>query len=696
MKKFQLWLDESGDFKREKDFTKNPSLVGGVLVEEGQLSEREIKNILNKDYVHSNEIQKELFGDFATQVLNDIKNNNGELIIFENQERLQIVDGSITYLNILSEGIIQLLQLLAAQYGHVHLDILIAVRLNMERQDLNPGEIIKEEEYILRLEEKIIMGLARRTLSNNRNWSWSIKMGSARKDQRLMLADVVCNSYLTRNSRKFNDSHREVLNSLYKDKYCFTVFEKSTVSYIKRLLGEGAIGEAIFEIYASEENLNKEEFLKIILDRLSMMDDGAIRTQLLNINIRIESLIKIDNNLKKSREILWSIQEELIPLMRERKINIGIFSLDIYLYLLTVYTHEGKVGLAEKQISLCQEGIKNLANRWESIDYYFMFKIRQAVHENNIFDFHSALNNMNEMETTIDETLGLFPLAQGIGKICTEIKSDLMGKVLGTKLQSRTFMIRSDPSQLNRAREDSDKAISEFMSSSDIMRQYQYRSMIECEGKNYSSAVNYLCKSMEVDYTDEDSAIKLLNIIIEKPLIVRLYSLMHYVRIMAEAKIGGEDNISDTMFAAWNKLRLSNSDIILKPKNSHPYEIILWKMGTYMGRSGNISAAIKYYDDAIRICNNTSEELTLRGIGLGIMAEKASLLGKETGKYNKEFNSSSREFLNNYNQFMESNLPKAMEKYFENWKESINQIKNVKDNEEKSNILWDISRKITY
>lgn len=86
MKKFQLWLDESGDFKREKDFTKNPSLVGGVLVEEGQLSEREIKNILNKDYVHSNEIQKELFGDFATQVLNDIKNNNGELIILKTKK----------------------------------------------------------------------------------------------------------------------------------------------------------------------------------------------------------------------------------------------------------------------------------------------------------------------------------------------------------------------------------------------------------------------------------------------------------------------------------------------------------------------------------------------------------------------------------------------------------------------------------
>lgn len=332
--------------------------------------------------------------------------------------------------------------------------------------------------------------------------------------------------------------------------------------------------------------------MQIILDRLSMLDDIGIRTQLQNINIRVDALIKIDNNLIKSKKILFNIQEEFIPLMNKRNINMGLFSLDIYLYLLTVYTHEGSVGLAERQINLCQEAIKSLANRWESIDYYFMFKIRQAVHYINTFYFKSAVENMTEIITTIEETLVLFPLAQGIGEIYKEIKSDLMGKALGTRLQGRTFMIRKDREELYKAQKDSDKAIKEFMHSSDIMRQYQYRSMVECEGGNYQKALNYLCKSIEIDYIDENSIVELLNAIMGKHPIVRLYSLMHYVRIMAESLCGGDASTSEKMFIGWNKVKLGCNDIITNPLEDHPYEIIIWKLGTYMGKTGSIEAAL--------------------------------------------------------------------------------------------------------
>lgn len=694
-KKFELWLDESGDFKEDSNLRKNPSLVGGVLVEKGGLSPREVKDILNNDYVHSNEIEYEVFGDYAVGVLSDIREKNGELVIFENQERLEIIDGSTTYLNILSEGIIQLLQLLSAQYGYIELELLVAVRLNVEIQHSSPGRIIDEDEYTRRLEEKIIVGLARRTLSNNKNWSWSINMASARRDQRLMLADVVCNSFLTKNSRKFNDGHREELKSLYNEIYHFTVFEKATEAYIKKLLGEGEIGEAIFEVYTIEEKINEKALVGIILEKLKMLDDEGIRMQLLNIKIRIGALIKIDSDFIKTKNMLIGIQEEFIPLLEKSNMDLGVFPLDIYLYLLTVYTHEGNLELAEGQIELCEEGIKGLGNRWESIDYYFMFKIRQAVHDINSFDFSKAVDNMTEVIHTLDDTLGLFTLAKGIGDICTEIKSDIMGKALGTRLQGRTYLIRDDIEQLDKARKDSDRAIMEFMHDSDVTRQYQYRSNIECEGGNYSEGVNYLCNSMEVEYEDENSLVELLNLIMEKQLTVRLYSLMHYTKIMSESKINKDEEVSETMFSAWNKAKLGSDDVITNPINAHPYEIILWKLGSYMGSAGNIAAASNYYNDAIRICNSIPDRLTLRATGLGIMAEKASVLGGAGDKYRKEFNSATRDFMNNYNQFMEANLPKSMITYFSHWKDSLDSLEKTKDLHEKTRILWSVSRKIS-
>lgn len=247
----ELWLDESGDFQQDNNLNRNPSLVGGVLIEKNKLYKNHLSKILGSEYVHSNEINKG-FGAFSLHVLQSIIEYGGQLIIFENEERLQIVDSTITYLNILSEGIIQLLQLLSAEYGQVELDILIAVRLDMEKQEIHRGDIIQYNDYVSRLEEKIILGLARRSLVS-RNYKYSVKLASARNDQRLMISDVVCNSWLTRNSKKFTDEQRTRIQKMFLEKYRFTVFEKSTTAYIKRLIAEGELAEAIFEIYTTKE-----------------------------------------------------------------------------------------------------------------------------------------------------------------------------------------------------------------------------------------------------------------------------------------------------------------------------------------------------------------------------------------------------------------------------------------------------------
>src|SRR5690554_3580517 len=101
MSKFELWLDESGDFERDSLGKDSPSLVGGVLVPQNTLDERKAQRILDGKPIHSTEIRGSEYGEKALPVLQKIVDSGASLVIFENKERLEIVDGDTTYLNIL-------------------------------------------------------------------------------------------------------------------------------------------------------------------------------------------------------------------------------------------------------------------------------------------------------------------------------------------------------------------------------------------------------------------------------------------------------------------------------------------------------------------------------------------------------------------------------------------------------------------
>ena len=51
MREYELWLDESGDFEPDSQTHKKryPSMVGGVLIEKGRLSDNEIHRLANPD-----------------------------------------------------------------------------------------------------------------------------------------------------------------------------------------------------------------------------------------------------------------------------------------------------------------------------------------------------------------------------------------------------------------------------------------------------------------------------------------------------------------------------------------------------------------------------------------------------------------------------------------------------------------------
>lgn len=161
---YELWLDESGNFKNDDLMENSPSLVGSIFIAKGALDEDSVKEILKKEYVHSVEMKGEEYGEYATEVLSNAAKKGAEFVVFENEERIKIIDGDTTYLNIISEGIIQLLQYLTLKDDNVELDILIAVRKVVDSPLDASRFVIKRKEYIYRLREKIMIGMARNIL----------------------------------------------------------------------------------------------------------------------------------------------------------------------------------------------------------------------------------------------------------------------------------------------------------------------------------------------------------------------------------------------------------------------------------------------------------------------------------------------------------------------------------------------------
>ncbi|WP_017753979.1 hypothetical protein [Calidifontibacillus oryziterrae] len=379
---FELWLDESGDFQSDMNLARNPSLVGGLLIPKDQIDAQTAREILGKDYVHFNQEKS----SYTLQVLEMIKTNHAEFVIFENRERVKIINSDTTYLNVLAEGIIQLLLQLSAQYGDFELHILVATRKNLEQG----YGIIPFEQYEQKLRERVIVGLARKALTKKNDWKYTIQFGDARDNFKLMLADGVCNTYLTRTSGKFTKTERGRIEDLYNSPYKFSFFENTVEQHIKRQLAQGKFSDALYEIYTNNELEQHDHFLEITLKRFCQLDDHSKKIQLLDISKKFETLIRIDRKYNYVKPALVKIQSELLPLLEQQQIIVPEFQLDIILFLYTIHTHEGSAaGDVLDQLSLQQ--IQRIEDIMTKLKYYNIYKIRRGIHEKNMLNLNASI-----------------------------------------------------------------------------------------------------------------------------------------------------------------------------------------------------------------------------------------------------------------------------------------------------------------
>ncbi|WP_066635985.1 hypothetical protein [Desulfolucanica intricata] len=694
---FDFFLDESGDFADMYSGEKRNSLVGGVLAPAGLLTSGLAKTIFDRAFdevnlprqkwVHMTDMPADKAGPFVLSVFNQLRENNLQPVLIENNERVLIVDPDVTFLNIAAEGITRLFEHLGAAGKKVSINVLAARRVADDKKYPGYKRVLTREEYSSRLNERLHWSWVRKGLMHGHS-SWrvsSFNIGSAREDEKLMLADVVCNAWYNRNSEKraFPEQREQLEEQV--GAFYFTVLEHGSTGAVSRLMGEGAIGEAIFEILTTLLSLGEQGHQEILgkklknllqdcLCRLAGMSSYGRAHQLATLRERFYYLVHVERDLQRGLLLLGLVQELVIPPLKEQlpeseRTAIDALEFELRVVNLAIATHRGNLTMAEEQVQQIRGLLPAMASRWENLNAISEFFLREAVHLTNSYNFEGTIKLMDVMHKFIEETIELFPAAlpQVFGE---NLRSDFKGKVLGCRLQAYTMLGRSNPDNYHSARADSELAIAEFEKFEDLARQYLYRCQIETDCGNYAGALDWLAKSLDLRPKTEIKVIA--ESIAADPGGQKVFSLMHYSRLMARAALSGEGKLAGFLYKGWTECHLENHSFLASVSSEHPAEIIFWKWGSYLLTEGSVKAGLEKHTRSLKICFASQENDTLYTIGLGILAEQAAILAQSGTKYKKEYKSALRQLRDRLNKLLsKERLPNSLKSYFNHWPAAV-------------------------
>ena len=161
-----------------------------------------------------------------------------------------IVNGDVTYLNVLADGIIALLRvLLKGTDDDISLHVFYAQRTNVtEFERSNHRSPIDEEEYAERINERLALLITKLPTTEKKRIGRRVTLGRAVAIQNalLMLADAVC--FALRGGKDLlNTEQKARIRDL--PQLAFSVLEKETWETIQDCILQNHYAEAIFLWY---------------------------------------------------------------------------------------------------------------------------------------------------------------------------------------------------------------------------------------------------------------------------------------------------------------------------------------------------------------------------------------------------------------------------------------------------------------
>ena len=616
MKQFELYLDESGNFEHDNlidaDRPNETSLVGGLLIETGKLSNKAVMEMI-PEHVHCCEhYRKGYIG-----VLENLVQRDGRLVVFENKERIRVINGDITYLNIISEGLVKLFRDLSNKYSEgVIVKVVIATRKQMSAA----SGIIKQADYRTRLEEKVMMALGRQHV---RGCQYELTFEDARTYKLLDFADIICNTWLTRRrSKKFNPIDQKRIEQIYSGQPIYPVFEDAMTAYLKQLLLERHYGEMIYQISTLPKLIGFTGLRNQLLQAILLADAYEQETWFAQMSLQLRQYNRLSLFADGIR-VAENYQKYILQPLSEKigsQRTLAFWKFDTDFYLLTMYDHIGNANKCQEYLQLCRSNIDCVNRSWEHIDYYFRFCIRELNVLMGRYAFEEVLERSEKLIKIFTEAREMFSLIKTYGGKEQELRSELLGKAYGVRLEAIINLLNRKPELLDEALLMSDLALKEFDGERDISRQYQWRCLLMVEARRSNDAVDALWKALSVDQDP-----KPINAFIEKAYLLnagyRDFLLWHYTNTMLLLK-EEKNPQADDMAIALLKDRRFLDELKNPEKKGHPWNLVVWNIAKYSRSLGKVAEYKGFYKKALRMTRENKSHVTMLTFALSMSADR--------------------------------------------------------------------------
>lgn len=683
IRKYTLYLDESGDFDGDLEIAwKNECLTGGLLLEEGRVFKAERargiivsawKKAFPEDAKRSDEA---VFGKAAhatelrekkarivCSVLEEAE-KYGEFVIFENYNKTRIVNSTLTYINIMADGIVQLAGRLVTEYpeDRVKLNVIAGFRKDTTLQvtsDKVEG-YIGTEECVERIRERLSLARVKNHTVYNGKTEITFRNDDDKANPFLALCDYICNFYITRTAAVYRQSHegkgvlREYLEGKYKPSNLFSLYGDAERERVATYINSQNYDAALYDICTGM--VEREENARLIMKTFLRLPEKVRENYLGSLGNYFNNLIGGERNLTLGEKALKNA-ERIAEELREAGKEDVRFSLDVTLYRLAVCNHQGRIAEMEGLFGTCRELLRRALVRTEYLEYAFLYYNRYAVYLMDTFRVEEARELLEQTESRFAAYELILEELPGMRIRGEEIKSEQLGRILGTQVQCMRYLLSRGKCTYEAAVEISDRSIRNFSGDSDKMRQYQYRAQIEAVNGDYEEAKAYLCRGFGVGSLQEFFEPGMLGNSFA------LYQLSFFLKAFAHGK---------EMRPEFTEIlkKLKNSESFFAGKKEYPEFVTSGNAAYAMEQSGfDANAAKRYYKSAIKK-NLDAEGPLLFALRMMIQADYIAML---TEKNDPEAQAVKSEFADSCEKLGAVRLPKGMEELPEKAREACRQ-----------------------
>lgn len=570
---YDLYLDESGDFIEYNPDNKGRqfhSQIAGLIVPKNEFTEKAALKILRECYrslgipMTGNEVHGSAFrpGKDFDRIIETLVKEIGQRKAWQavrlvNKEEIYL-GGFNDYVSMIGE---------------------LALRIFIEKSKQHSGDIVlnfccaersveeAEELYEQTIRNYIAFAAVRQGVSaKSSRWRiGNIEILRAKNSRKLQICDLLNNSSYD-NYSKCGDKTASSLEKAFGN-YNGTMALYREIEQCDRFIDSGSLGLAIRVL---AERLNQADRggkvrssaasrLDSISDSLAQQTATERNVQLSILTNWLAQLIEQQRSSDLGYRLACWLNDRIYRLLAasvEKPATLDWFEYALHFWMLTASNHQGNLIRGRQAANKLVKLMPVMAQQWEHINLLMEGLVADAVHRTDCWEYDTVAVQMKLVADYFAEVSSLFTVA--LPEVFPDrVRSQLRGKALGTWLQSEIYAGAAQPERLHKARGLSALCIEEFSSSGNKAIQYQYRCQLETIALDFTTAREYLAKSLNSkNISHQAIAIE----IGDREEFTQGFALLHWLRLGTVAYMSGD-------LQEWNKFdaALKQSKLLKNP-----------------------------------------------------------------------------------------------------------------------------------